>query len=69
MDLDGEKEATFTVVDCAHCGGVLKPTVVFFGDSLLPAVAAEARRLAEEADAMLVVGSSLSTWRCDSRLR
>jgi NAD-dependent deacetylase len=44
---------------CPECGEVLKPGVVMFGE-LLPADAIErARRLAAEADLMLVVGSSL----------
>jgi len=45
---------------CRICGGTfLKPTVVLFGDPMPPGEVAEATRLAEEADVMLVVGSSL----------
>lgn len=45
---------------CRVCGGTfLKPTVVFFGESMPPGAVADATQLAEEADVMLVVGSSL----------
>jgi NAD-dependent deacetylase len=47
---------------CAHCGEVLKPGVVMFGE-LLPAAAMErATALARGAALMLVVGSSLEVW-------
>jgi NAD-dependent deacetylase len=41
------------------CGGVIKPDVVFFGEGLPPAALGEGRRLAAEADLMVVMGSSL----------
>jgi len=45
---------------CRHCGGgPLKPTVVLFGEAMPPAAVQEAYALAEQADVMLVVGSSL----------
>ena len=45
---------------CRICGGAfLKPTVVLFGEPMPADAVAEATRLAEEADVMLVVGSSL----------
>ncbi|HVO86907.1 MAG TPA: NAD-dependent protein deacetylase [Casimicrobiaceae bacterium] len=47
---------------CSHCGGVLKPDVVFFGDSVPAPRVAEAKRALERADAMLVVGSSLMVY-------
>jgi NAD-dependent deacetylase len=47
---------------CAHCGGDVKPDVVLFGE-LLPADAiAEAESLADRADLMLCVGSSLEVY-------
>jgi len=49
----------FEIPDCSHCGGVLKPDVVFFGESVPPARVETARRDLQRADAMLVVGSSL----------
>lgn len=53
-DLDG-----FAVPGCAHCGGVLKPDVVLFGESVPPARVETAMRDLQRADAMLVIGSSL----------
>ncbi|HEX6782130.1 MAG TPA: Sir2 family NAD-dependent protein deacetylase [Solirubrobacterales bacterium] len=45
---------------CAECGGAVKPDVVLFGE-MLPVEAIErATELAEEADLMLCVGSSLA---------
>jgi NAD-dependent deacetylase len=47
---------------CSECGGQVKPDVVLFGE-LLPADAmAEAEALAERADLMLCVGSSLEVF-------
>jgi len=48
--------------DCPHCGDVLKPGVVLFGE-LLPAAELErATHLARAARLVLVVGSSLEVW-------
>jgi len=45
---------------CRVCGGMfMKPTVVLFGEPMPAEAVAEARELAENADVMLVVGSSL----------
>lgn len=49
----------FVVPDCPACGGMLKPDVVFFGDSVPRARAREAMQALEQADALLVAGSSL----------
>jgi NAD-dependent deacetylase len=47
---------------CAHCGAVLKPGVVMFGE-LLPVDAIDrAQALAESAELLLVVGTSLEVW-------
>ncbi len=52
----------FRIAPCERCGGVLKPAVVFFGESVpAPKVALAMERL-DEADALLVVGSSLTVW-------
>ena len=52
----------FRIPPCERCGGVLKPAVVFFGESVpAPKVAVSMERL-DEADALLVVGSSLTVW-------
>ena len=52
----------FRVPDCDRCGGVLKPAVVFFGESVPPEKVAYAMRRVDEADALLVVGSLLTVW-------
>jgi NAD-dependent SIR2 family protein deacetylase len=52
----------FRVPRCGHCGGMLKPDVVFFGEGV-PRVRVDAALAAlGEADAMLVVGSSLMVY-------
>lgn len=54
--------AQFQVPDCGHCGGILKPDVVFFGESVPRARVDAARAALADADAMLVVGSSLMVY-------
>jgi NAD-dependent SIR2 family protein deacetylase len=49
----------FCVPDCEACGGMLKPDVVFFGESVPAARVTAATALVRSADALLVVGSSL----------
>ncbi len=58
-ELDERAYPGFRTVDCSRCGGVLKPEVVFFGESV-PAERSQAISQAmAESDAVLVVGSSL----------
>jgi NAD-dependent SIR2 family protein deacetylase len=52
----------FRVPDCAACGGVVKPDVVFFGESVPRARVETAWRLFETAEVLLVVGSSLTVF-------
>jgi NAD-dependent protein deacetylase/lipoamidase len=47
---------------CLHCGEVLKPGVVLFGEPLPAAAMEYATRLARSAQLLLVVGSSLEVW-------
>ncbi len=61
-DLEGTDFASFVVPPCRSCGGVLKPDVVFFGESVPRDRIEEAERELDEADAMLVVGSSLMVY-------
>lgn len=57
--LSGYDESELHVPDCKTCSGTLKPAVVFFGETV-PAVRVESCFDAlRQADAMLVVGSSL----------
>lgn len=52
--------STFRIVDCETCGGVLKPDVVFFGESVPKARVDACYRLVDEAGSVLVLGSSLT---------
>jgi NAD-dependent deacetylase sirtuin 4 len=52
----------FRVASCLACGGTLKPDVVFFGDNVPATRVAAAFALLEEAEALLVVGSSLAVF-------
>ncbi len=47
---------------CEVCGGVLKPDVVFFGENVPAERVQEAWSLYEEADVLLVAGSSLTVY-------
>jgi NAD-dependent SIR2 family protein deacetylase len=58
-DLERVEFTRFVVPNCDFCGGLLKPDVVFFGESVPRARVAAAMSALAEADAMLVVGSSL----------
>jgi NAD-dependent SIR2 family protein deacetylase len=59
-DLADEYVADFDVVDCASCGGWLKPDVVFFGEGVPRQRVDECYALAERGAALIVLGSSLS---------
>ncbi len=61
-DVDGIDLAGFRVPACPSCGGVLKPDVVFFGETVPRTRVENAFEALREADAMLVVGSSLMVW-------
>jgi NAD-dependent SIR2 family protein deacetylase len=58
--LDDEAAASFGVADCAACGGVLKPDVVFFGENVPPPRVQACYDLVETAAALVVLGSSLT---------
>jgi NAD-dependent SIR2 family protein deacetylase len=60
--LEGVNFSHFRVPSCQRCGGILKPRVVFFGEGVpLKRVRKVYARLGE-ADALLVVGSSLMVY-------
>ena len=61
-DLDGLDFSSFDVPDCPLCGGMLKPDVVFFGETVPKERVTTAFAALAEADAMLVVGSSLMVY-------
>ncbi|SFH39497.1 NAD-dependent protein deacetylase [Pseudomonas sp. NFACC45] len=61
--LDAAFEARFQVPRCPYCDGErLKPDVVFFGENVAAATATRATEAVQEADGLLVVGSSLMAW-------
>jgi NAD-dependent SIR2 family protein deacetylase len=61
-DLDQSDFSDFAVPPCASCGGLLKPDVVFFGETVPRAHVDAAQAHLDRADAMLVVGSSLMVY-------
>jgi NAD-dependent SIR2 family protein deacetylase len=54
--------ASFRYRDCASCGGMLKPDIVYFGESVPKDVVQQAFSLVEDAEALLVAGSSLTVF-------
>jgi NAD-dependent SIR2 family protein deacetylase len=60
LDFDGSRP--FVVPTCAACGGMLKPSVVFFGENVPRERVAAASAALDEADAVLVAGSSLMVY-------
>jgi NAD-dependent SIR2 family protein deacetylase len=61
-DGDAEVEAAsdFRIPPCPGCGGILKPDVVFFGESVPTERVASTMEQLERAEALLVAGSSLT---------
>ena len=59
-DAEVEAAADFQIPACPGCGGVLKPDVVFFGESVPTATVELAMKRLDDADALLVAGTSLS---------
>jgi len=61
VDLDDRRLQDFQVVDCATCiGGMLKPDVVFFGESVPVDRVRRSYEVVERARLVLVLGSSLT---------
>jgi NAD-dependent SIR2 family protein deacetylase len=54
--------ALFRYLDCPRCGGMLKPDIVYFGESVPKDVVAMAYSLVDRAEALLVAGSSLTVF-------
>jgi NAD-dependent SIR2 family protein deacetylase len=61
-DLVGLDFSAFDMPPCPNCGGLLKPDVVFFGESVPRERVAAAFAALSKADAMLVTGSSLMVY-------
>jgi NAD-dependent SIR2 family protein deacetylase len=58
-DLEAQDFSSFEIPACRHCGGLLKPDVVFFGENVPRDRVDAGMHALHEADAVLVVGSSL----------
>jgi NAD-dependent SIR2 family protein deacetylase len=61
-DVEPDDLDAFAHPACPHCGGMLKPDVVFFGENVPRARVEAAATALRNADAMLVVGSSLMVY-------
>lgn len=62
VDLEGRDCSGFIVPDCPECGGILKPDVVFFGETVPKERVDRAFDGVANADALLVVGTSLMVY-------
>jgi NAD-dependent SIR2 family protein deacetylase len=60
VELDDAVLDGFVVVGCAGCGGVLKPDVVYFGETVPPDRVRRSFDLVARARTLLVLGSSLT---------
>jgi NAD-dependent SIR2 family protein deacetylase len=61
-DIDAEAVARFIPPQCTHCGGMLKPDVVFFGENVPRARYAQALDALHASDGVLAVGTSLMVY-------
>jgi len=61
-DIDASAVESFDAPRCEHCGGLLKPDVVFFGENVPGQRYQDARDALQSADALLVAGSSLMVY-------
>ncbi len=61
-DVEQRDFSLFQVPACGQCGGVLKPDVVFFGEQVPPDRVRRSMSQLMQADAMLVIGSSLMVY-------
>ena len=65
---DGDAEIStdtvrnFIVPECKACGGLLKPDVVFFGESVPAEYLSKAWSIFDKSEVLLVVGSSLTVY-------
>ena len=54
--------ASFRYLDCPRCAGMLKPNIVYFGESVPKEIVDQAYSLVDEAEALLIAGSSLTVF-------
>ena len=62
VDIENRDYGDFAVPECARCGGILKPDVVFLGEPVPRETVTRAFDGMAQADALLVVGSSLMVY-------
>jgi NAD-dependent SIR2 family protein deacetylase len=60
VELDDADLTGFVVVDCRACGGMLKPDVVYFGETVPPKRVSRSFAMVAAARTVLVLGSSLT---------
>jgi NAD-dependent SIR2 family protein deacetylase len=53
---------SFRYLDCPRCAGMLKPDIVYFGENVPKQTVAQAYSLVDQAEALLVAGSSLTVF-------
>lgn len=53
---------SFRFIDCPACGGMLKPDIVYFGESVAKEVVDQAYALVDDSEALLIAGSSLTVF-------
>jgi NAD-dependent SIR2 family protein deacetylase len=61
-DIDADAVARFVPPHCTHCGGLLKPDVVFFGENVPRARYARALDALHASDGVLAIGTSLMVY-------
>jgi len=54
--------SSFQIPSCTKCGGILKPTVVFFGDNVPRERVTHVQQLVMQSDGVLCVGTSLEVF-------
>ena len=54
--------ASFRYLDCPRCAGMLKPDIVYFGESVPKETVTQAYSVVDQAEALLVAGSSLTVF-------
>lgn len=69
FDLQAIAHAPQTVPHCDVCGGIIKPDVVLYEESLDDAVVQQAVQAIHSADTLLVIGTSLSVYPAASFLQ
>ncbi|TKY86490.1 hypothetical protein EX895_004639 [Sporisorium graminicola] len=62
VELHNVDYSTFHYPACPNCGGVLKPAVIFFGESVPDKLRDHSYQMVDNASAMLLVGTSLATY-------